>query len=97
MDMPGTTWVRITLVPSSRAQSGKPPRWLLARWKRKDKYMKEEEIIAMMLEVDRLKAALREIAEFDASDENGYVDEWEEAAAFTKCQDIAKNALERKG
>ena len=51
----------------------------------------------MMLEVDRLKAALREIAEFDASDENGYVDEWEEAAAFTKCQDIAKNALERKG
>lgn len=59
--------------------------------------MTEDDILELMLENDRLRAALTEIAEFYAGAERGYVDEWEEAAAFTRCQEIARQALESGG
>jgi hypothetical protein len=46
-----------------------------------------------MIENEILKKAIAEIAEFDASAKNGYLDEWEEADAFSECQEIARKAL----
>lgn len=40
-----------------------------------------------------LQKALEEIAEYDVSEKHGYRDEWNEAASFNECQDIAKQAL----
>ena len=56
--------------------------------------MSEDEIIAMMLENDKMKTALCEIANFSASWRSGYVDEWEEAAAFCACRRIASEAID---
>lgn len=55
-----------------------------------DMAMTDDEIIAMMLENDKMKAALCEIANFVASWRSGYIDEWEEAAAFAECKDETK-------
>ena len=43
--------------------------------------------------MNALRIALEEIATFDASAESGYVDEWEQANAFSRCQEIARKAL----
>ena len=40
-----------------------------------------------------LLAALEAIWEYDTGNEHGYVDEWTEAASFTKCQEIARAAI----
>ena len=45
-------------------------------------------------EIERLREALDKIANFDASDQ-GYLDEWKEAAAFNRCQEIARKAMRR--
>lgn len=45
---------------------------------------------------EALQKALERIADFDASEQNGYVDEWEEAAAFVRCRQIARDALQRE-
>ena len=37
--------------------------------------------------------ALEEIAQYDASEPEGYLDEWQEANAFTKVQEIARKTL----
>jgi hypothetical protein len=55
--------------------------------------MDEDTIIKMLLEIDILKEALIKIAEFDASERNGYLDEWEEAEAFSECREIAMLSL----
>jgi hypothetical protein len=55
--------------------------------------MTDDEILALMIENEILKKAIAEIAEFDASAKNGYLDEWEEADAFSECQEIARKAL----
>jgi hypothetical protein len=55
--------------------------------------MTDDEIIAIMLENDELKAALREIACFDAARKHGYIDEWEEASAYIECKRIATEVL----
>jgi hypothetical protein len=44
-------------------------------------------------EVQRLRAALEEIADYDVSEKHGYLDEWNEAASFNECQIIARKAL----
>ena len=38
--------------------------------------------------------ALEKIRDYDASKPEGYLDEWQESAAFGACQDIARDALE---
>ena len=55
--------------------------------------MTDDEILALMIENENLKKAITEIAEFDASARNGHLDEWEEAGAFSECQEIARKAL----
>jgi hypothetical protein len=55
--------------------------------------MTDDEILAIMIENEKLKKALQEIAEFDAESRNGYLDEWEEAWAFGQCQKIAREAV----
>lgn len=45
-------------------------------------------------EVERLREALVKIASFDPAQDQGYIDEWQEAGAFNMCQDIARKAIE---
>lgn len=47
-----------------------------------------------MTELEQLRRALRRIADYDARKAEGYLDEWQGAAAFGACQEIARNALE---
>ncbi len=50
-----------------------------------------------LVEGPKFAKALIEIAEMSGeNEEKHYVDEWTEAEAFTKCQDIAKKALGRE-
>lgn len=56
--------------------------------------MTDEEILKIMLEHEQMKKALQEIAEFDAMQYHGCIDEWEEAHAFSDCKIIAAKALE---
>ena len=44
-------------------------------------------------EIERLREALDEIANFDSTPDQGYIDEWAEANAFNMCRDIARKAL----
>ena len=44
-------------------------------------------------EIARLRTALEEIRDFDVDDEFGYTDEWTEASAFIRSQEIAREAL----
>lgn len=47
-----------------------------------------------MTELARLRKALQRIADYDAKRAAGYIDEWQEAAAFGACQEIARGALD---
>jgi len=40
-----------------------------------------------------LLSILQKIRDYDVIDEQGYLDEWTEAASFTACQQIAEDAL----
>lgn len=43
--------------------------------------------------LERYKQALEEISSYDVRAKHGFIDEWEEAGAFKRCQDIAQQAL----
>lgn len=55
--------------------------------------MSDEEILKIMIENDKLKDALAEIAYYSVQAEHGYVDEWTEASGFSELQKIAREAL----
>lgn len=55
--------------------------------------MSDEEILKIMIENDKLKKALAEIANYSVRAEHGYVDEWTEALGFGELQKIAREAL----
>ncbi len=50
-------------------------------------------IAALEAQNKRLVEALEKIRDFDAKQRAGYVDEWEEAWAFSQCQTIANDLL----
>lgn len=47
-----------------------------------------------MTNEEKFKKALEEIANYNVDDRHGFVDEWNEAASFNECQQIAQKALE---
>jgi hypothetical protein len=55
----------------------------------------QEFIYKVMAENELLKKALIKIATYDVLEESGFIDEWEEALAFTKCQNTAREVLEQ--
>ncbi len=46
-------------------------------------------------EIEWLVGELRKIANYDVEQEKGWVDEWNEAAAFNDCKEIALQVIER--
>jgi hypothetical protein len=56
--------------------------------------MSEDEALELLLQYDRLRTALQAIADHSGADSRyGHRDEWTEAAGFTECQRIAREAL----
>ena len=51
------------------------------------------DIFWLIGQIERKDEALKTIADYDAVEHHGYVDEWNEAASFNECKRIAREAL----